>query len=124
MNKEKAKTIALWVIQILIALIFLAAGLPKLMSNPGIVERFRHWGFPDKFYLFIGVVEVLGGFGLLVPKLTGYAALLLFGNMIGVVITHATHNEFERLPFPVLLLILLGIVAYAKRPAFLLNPSA
>ena len=119
MNKEKAKTVALWIIRILVAFVFVAAGFRKLMGGESVAEMFQHWGFPDKFYYFIGAVELLGGIGLLIPRLAGYAAILLFGNMIGAIITHLTHNEAERLPFPVLLLILLAVVAYAKRPAFL-----
>ena len=119
MNKEKVKTVALWIARILVALVFITAGSRKLMGGEGVEEIFQHWGFPDKFYYFIGAVEVLGGIGLLTPRLAGYAAVLLFGNMTGAIITHLTHNEAERLPLPVLLLILLAIVAYAKRPAFL-----
>jgi len=119
MNKEKAKTVALWIVRILVAFVFIAAGFRKLMGGEAVAEMFQHWGFPDKFYYFIGAVELLGGIGLLIPRWTGYAAILLFGNMIGAIITHWTHNEAESLPLPVLLLILLAILAYAKRPAFL-----
>ena len=119
MNKEKVKTVALWIVRILVAFVFIAAGFRKLMGGEAVAEMFQHWGFPNKFYYFIGAVELLGGIGLLIPRWTGYAAILLFGNMIGAIITHWTHNEAERLPLPVLLLILLAILAYAKRPAFL-----
>jgi len=119
MNKEKAKTVAHWIIRILVALVFIVAGSRKLMGGVAVAEMFQHWGFPDNFYYFIGAVEALGGIGLFIPGLTGYAAVLLLGNMMGAIITHLTHNEVESLPLPVVLLILLAMLAYAKRPAFL-----
>ncbi|MCI0331058.1 MAG: DoxX family protein [candidate division Zixibacteria bacterium] len=119
MNREKVTTVILWTIRVLAALVFIVAGSRKLMGGAGVMEMFQHWGFPDKFYYFIGGVETLGGIGLLIPKWTAYAAILLLGNMIGAIITHLTHGEAQRLPLPAALLILLAVVAYAKRPAFL-----
>lgn len=84
--------ILLWILQILLAALFLFAGLMKLitpyeemMKNPG--PRFPHW-----FFLFIGVCEILGGLGLVIPwatkikpNLTPLAALGLLIIMIGAV---------------------------------------
>ena len=88
--------ILLWIIQILVALMFLFAGGMKLvMSNEALVAMGppNQIIFPGGFMKFIGVVEVLGGLGLLLPGifrrqqyLTPLAAVGLLILMIGAVI--------------------------------------
>jgi hypothetical protein len=60
----------LWTIQVLLALFFaLASGAPKLLLPP---EAFPEMPIPlpSAFILFIGVAEVLGALGLVLPGLT------------------------------------------------------
>ncbi len=59
---------------------------------------------------------MLGAVGLLIPRLAGYAAGGLIVIMIGATITHLVHGEF---PGSVIHLVLLSIVLYGRRPAFL-----
>ena len=63
------------------------------MSRPQVIEMFRHWDFPDKFYLVVGTQEMLGAIGLLVPWLAGYAASGLIVLMIGAAPTHLVNGE-------------------------------
>jgi uncharacterized membrane protein YphA (DoxX/SURF4 family) len=64
--------ILLWIIQILLALLFLFAGVPKLIMS---IEALRAMGspnqilFPGWFIKFIGVCELLGALGLILPGL-------------------------------------------------------
>lgn len=66
--------IALWIIQILLALLFLFAGGTKLILP---VETLQAMGSPNQIVLpglllkFIGVCEVLGALGLILPGLLG-----------------------------------------------------
>lgn len=115
---SKAKLIALWALQILLALLFLMTSFFKLSSSPAMVGMFRTWGYPENFYLLIGVLEGLGAIGLLIPKLAGYAATGLLGIMLGALFTHLLHGESQAI-VPGTLMILLAFVAYAKRPGFL-----
>ena len=56
---------ALWGVQGLLALVFLSAGGGKLvMSAADLNEDFP---MPDEFMRFIGVFEVLGAIGLILP---------------------------------------------------------
>lgn len=118
----KGKTIALWVIQIMVAGLFLFMGMGKLMSDPEVVANFTRWGMPDKMYLVIGFFEVLGAIGLLIPRLAGFAAVGLILLMGGALFTHLTHGEIMAL-LPLTVMILLGIVVYLRNPLNLLTKS-
>ncbi len=115
---SRPKSIAIWVLQILLVFPFLAAGILKLLSNPAWIARFRAYGYPEKFYLLIGLVELLGALALLVPRLAAYGATVLIAVMIGATVTHLLHSEASRALVAAVLMVLLGIVAYARRPDF------
>ena len=116
--------ILLWVLQILLGLLFLFAGGMKivvpadlLMANapPGSTQ------FPALFLKFIGVVELLGGFGLILPGifrtrrgLTPLAAAGLVIVMIGaVVVTVMDHGILPALS-PLIVGLLCLFVAYGR----------
>ena len=94
--------ILLWILQILLALLFLFAGGTKFYYT---IEDMRRMGppnqilFPGWFIHFIGVCEILGGLGLVLPGLlrvkqylTSLAAIGLTIIMIGAVVV--TFIEF------------------------------
>jgi uncharacterized membrane protein len=62
---------ALWIVQGLLAVMFLLAGIPKLvmsaqqMAAPGPIQ------LPVSFIRFIGVCEILGAIGMILPGATG-----------------------------------------------------
>jgi uncharacterized membrane protein YphA (DoxX/SURF4 family) len=76
----------LWVAQVLIAAAFLAASYPKVTLDPMAVEGFATMGFSTAGTLIIGCLEVAGAIGLLVPRLTGLAALGVVALMIGATV--------------------------------------
>jgi len=59
--------VVLWIIQVLLALLFLFAGGVKLVLP--IEEMTKQMALPGLFLRFLGVVEVLGALGLLLPAL-------------------------------------------------------
>jgi uncharacterized membrane protein YphA (DoxX/SURF4 family) len=61
-------TYILWILQVLLALLFLFAGGSKLVMP---IEAMQQGPvvLPGYFLRFIGVVEVLGGLGLILPSL-------------------------------------------------------
>jgi uncharacterized membrane protein YphA (DoxX/SURF4 family) len=59
--------VLLWIIQVLLALLFLFAGGAKLVMP--IEEMTKQMPMPGPFLRFIGVAEVLGGLGLILPGL-------------------------------------------------------
>lgn len=112
-------TIALWIVQALLALLFLFAGGTKLVlpleSLAGSVP------LPGLFLRFIGVVEVLGGLGLILPgvlrirpELTPLAAAGLVIIMIGAVVITLAGGDAAPALIPLMVGFLLAFVAYGR----------
>jgi uncharacterized membrane protein YphA (DoxX/SURF4 family) len=116
MNQSRVKGVTLWAVQILLATFYLLAAYGKLTSRPQWIELFRSWGFPDKFYLVIGALEVLGAIGLLIPRTAGYAAAGLILLMIGAALTHLIHGDGLQVLRPLIFMVFLAFVLYRRRP--------
>jgi putative oxidoreductase len=111
----RLKTIGLWILQALLALVMIGPGIQKFTS-PVWQRMFRAWGYPDHFYLVIGAIEVAAGVGLLIPRTAAPSALVLMVVMIGAAITQITRggrNGVGELVFAALL----ALIAYARWPA-------
>jgi len=109
----------LWIVQVLLALLFLFAGGMKLVLP--IEEMTKEIAMPGWFLRFIGVAEVLGGLGLVLPGLTGIrpgltplAAAGLVIIMIGATgLTLATGGAAAAL-IPLLTGLAAAFVAYGR----------
>src|SRR5919199_3442050 len=87
-RKKLPMTRALWIVQSLLALLFVFAGSMKLISP--IDELVAQTSLPGLFIRFVGLAELLGGLGLILPgllrirpSLTPLAALELVHVMLG-----------------------------------------
>ena len=109
------KQVGVWALAAVLAAFFLVAGGLKLRGAPSQVDNFAHWGYAAWFLYVVGAVEVAGAMGLLVPRLAGFAALLLGGTMLGAALTHLVHHEMKAVPVPLVILGLLAVVGYARR---------
>jgi uncharacterized membrane protein YphA (DoxX/SURF4 family) len=87
---ERTIHATLWTIQVLLALLFLFAGGMKLVASPEMLEGPVE--FPLLFLRFIGVCELAGGLGLILPGLlrirTGLTPLAAAG--LAVIMAGAT----------------------------------
>ena len=63
----KGLSIGLWTTQIILAVLFLFAGVMKFVMP--VEEMTKNSSLPGSFFHFIGVMEVLGGIGLVLPSL-------------------------------------------------------
>jgi len=124
MERSRIKNYAAWALQILLSAFFVMAAAPKLMGNPEVVESFRQWGMPEKSYLLVGALELLGAVGLLIPHTVVYAAGGLVLLMIGATGTHFAHGEWERLLMPVAPMLLLLLVGYWRISELLAHKTA
>ena len=116
--------ILLWIIQILLAVLFLFAGGMKLIVPADVLMQSAPPGstqFPALFLKFIGLVEVLGGLGLILPglfhkrpELTPLAAAGLVILMIGAVVISANDHGFGAAVFPLVTGLLCAFVAYGR----------
>jgi putative oxidoreductase len=121
----KLPRVAVWACAIFLAVAFVFVGMSKLQgrSAVGWTERFAHWGYPAIASYVVGVFEILGGLGVLIPRWRRAAAAILVGVMIGALGTHAVHAEFPRL-IPPLVLGGLAFLLYSSRPpAALTSPD-
>ena len=113
--------IALWIIQALLAALFLFAGGMKLVMPIEDIIKQMPLPLPGWFVRFTGVVEVLGGIGLILPwllsikpGLTPLAAAGLVIVMIGATVYTLAAGEIASTPMPLVVGILAGFVAYGR----------
>jgi len=81
-----SKRIATWCLTVPLAALFVLAGAGKF--GAAATENFEKFGYSDGFCVFIGIAEIAGGIGLLVPRLAMWAAAGLAVIMAGAVYTH------------------------------------
>lgn len=105
-RRHRAAAVALLVIHVLLVPFYLAAGSAKLAGSEKMIEFFDQIGAGHWLRYLTGTCEVLGALGLLVPRLSGAAALGLTGLMTGAVITNLVAGTPS-----VLALVLLPLVA-------------
>ncbi|HET9713888.1 MAG TPA: DoxX family protein [Pyrinomonadaceae bacterium] len=116
--------IVLWILQILLALLFLFAGISKLVLPADVLQSAgppNAIKFSALFLKFIGVLETLGGLGLILPGifhrqqyLTPLAALGLVIIMIGAVITTIMGVGVSMIFPPLVVGLLCAFVAYGR----------
>lgn len=116
--------VALWIAAIVLALAFLAAGAMKLLrSKEQLAAAGQGWveAFPPGVIKLIGVAELLGAIGLVLPAITGiapalvgWAAVGLALVMVGAIITHARRKETPMILANVVLLVLAVFVAWGR----------
>lgn len=116
--------IALWALQIVLAAVFLGAGLMKstqpLVRLESKVGAWVH-DVPLPLIRVTGVAEVLGAAGLILPRalhivpgLAGFAALGLAITMVGAVVVHARRGEYNEAGINAALLVLCVVVAAGR----------
>jgi putative oxidoreductase len=93
---------------------FLMVGFLKLSGNPQLVGLFQAIGLGQWFRYLTGTLEVAGAVLLLIPHLSGLGALMLFGVMIGAVMTHLFIVGGSPL-MAIVLLVVTGVVAWGRR---------
>jgi len=112
-------TYALWIVQGLLALLFLFAGVMKLIMS--VEEMTRDVQMPGAFLRFIAVAEILGAIGLILPALlrtkpglTPLAAAGLAIIMIGATVVTMTYMGVAMALFPLVVGLLAVFVAYGR----------
>jgi hypothetical protein len=99
----------MWAMQIVLAVVFGAAGTMKLVRSKAQLAGNPHMGWmrlvPEALIKLLGLAEVLGAIGLIVPAATGIAPLLtpaaaacLATLMGGAAATHAMRGESAAVP--------------------------
>jgi putative oxidoreductase len=105
--------VALWILQILSAIVFLIAGFAKLSGSSPMIEAFDRIGIGQWFRYFAGAVEIFSAVLLLVPRAAATGALLLVCTMFGAIAAHLF--VFGDSPLAPLVLLVFNAVIFWKR---------
>ena len=97
-----------------LAVVFLGAGLQKLLGSRDTIAYFYLDAFPDWFAIAVGIVEIVAAVGLLLQRYAPYAAGLLVPIMAGAIWTTLQADKRiaeEGVQVPILLGALLVAIA-------------
>jgi len=87
LSNKVVSDISLFVIRLILGVIFIAHGYPKLFvwGIPGVTQFFSQLGipFPGFFAVIVSLVEFFGGIALILGILSRWVGLLIAINMIG-----------------------------------------
>jgi uncharacterized membrane protein YphA (DoxX/SURF4 family) len=118
--KIKAVDVVLWIVQVLLALAFLAHGL-MFLNPPADLVAVMDASIPRWFRYFLGVMEVAAAAGLTLPGLTRIMPFLVGWAAIGIMIVtssatvlHVTRQEYGSAVTTFVLLLLATFVAYMR----------
>lgn len=122
-SATRFRTIAAWTLSVLLAALFLMSGYGKLTNGQttgglSFDEQFVAWGLPAWFRFPVGLAEVAGAIGVLVPRLRFYAAAGLTLVMGGAVLTHLRIAEYGVAVVPLVFGSLAATDAWLARPAW------
>ena len=113
-------TYILWILQVLLAVLFLFAGSTKFIMSVEEMNAQSSMAMPGWFIHFIGICEILGALGLVLPwllkirpNLTPLAAALLAVIMAGAVVISFMGSPVQGV-FPLVIGLLLAFVAYGR----------
>ena len=119
--RRLAMTVALWSMQVVLALLFLFAGSMKLIMPIEMMTAQLAVPLPGWFLQFIGVAEVAGALGLVLPgllrirpMLTPLAACGLVIVMIGATIVTLAGGDVASALVPLVVGLLAVFVAYNR----------
>ena len=118
---ERTTNVVLWIIQGLLALLFLFAGGSKLLLPANVLLAQLALPMPIWFIRILGVIEVAGAFGLILPRLTRIkpfltplAACGLALEMIGAIVYTLIGMGVIPALMPLVVGLLASLVAYGR----------
>jgi hypothetical protein len=113
----------LWTLQITVAVILLISGYTKVFLPHEQVAEAAEWtgAYTEIFVRYIGVIDILGGMGLILPgllniypRITGYTALGIAVLMVAAMGLHIDRYEFGAIWINIFILIASVIIAYGR----------
>ena len=120
----------LWVLQVLLAALFLFAATAKFTTPPEVMTAQMPIKFPIAFVYFIGVCEILGAIGLILPSLlrikpglTPLAAAGLMIITIGATAVTIMGGQLNQVPLPLVTALVSAFVAYGRWKLVPINPK-
>lgn len=125
-GEKKGLRVGLWTVQLLLAAAFGMAGFTKVSTPIDALGAMMPWvlDVPELLVRFIGLSELLGAIGLVLPaatriqpRLTPLAAAGLVAVMALAALFHASRGEWGALPINAVLGSLAAFVAWGRQQA-------
>jgi uncharacterized membrane protein YphA (DoxX/SURF4 family) len=114
----------LWILQSMVALVFLYSGINKsIFSEQKLIASGQTGvaGLPQQFIKFIGISEIFGAFGLILPLLfkvlpilTAISALCLAFIMLPAAIIHYRRKEYKNVLNNCVIFLICLFIAYGR----------
>lgn len=111
------RKVALWIATGLLGLLMFLSGVEKFTS-PQWETRFSQWGYPGSFVYVVGVLEIVFGAGIFVPRFSALSAMVLCSIVIGAIATQLSDVGYQpgTIIFHFVLMGLYLLIAYVRRP--------
>jgi uncharacterized membrane protein len=116
------RNVVLWVLQWVFGIYFVAIGVMHFVVPDGL-PALMEWMYElsDTMHVIVGIAEILGGLGLILPsvtrirpELTVYAAAGLVLVMAGAVVFHATRGEGASIVNNLIIAALVAFIGYGR----------
>ena len=113
---------ALWIVQVVLAAVFIYAGVVKAVQYEQAKEKLPWMNDVSKeLVTFVGVAEILGGIGVLLPALIGVAKGLVPLAALGLALImvlaagfHIKRREYQSITINAVLFVLAAFVSYGR----------
>ena len=115
--------VVLWIVQTLLAAVYVMAGSMKALRPLAALSKRMGWvrTVPGGFVRFVGIAELLGAIGLILPMVTNIAPWLTVAAAAGLVLVqigagavHVGRHEMREVPVNVVLLLLAMLVLIGR----------
>ena len=129
---SKALHIILWIAQVLLAGMFIMSGFMKVSQPIDQLSQMLPWAsqVPVALVRFIGISELLGGLGLVLPsllrikpRLTVLAAIGLATVMVFAALFHASRGEFSAIGMNLILAAIALFIAWGRSKKAPIQPK-
>lgn len=110
---SRVAIVLLWIAQVALALMFLMAGVSKLIGTPAMVSLFDAVGLGQWLRYVTGAIEVSSAVALLIPSAAVFGAMLLVPTMACAAIASVKIGQSPVVPL--VLLAIAAAVAWARR---------
>lgn len=131
-NSSKKMNIVLWVVQILLAIMFLMSGIMKAAMPIEKLATMLPWAssVPAALVKLIGVSELLGGIGIVLPSLlrikpnlTIWASSGLALIMLLAIPFHISRGETQMIGMNIMFMLLALLVAWGRMKKSVITPK-
>lgn len=107
----------LWILQVVTGLLFLYSGYMKLFTPVAQQAAMYPWTgqVAPAFLRFMGIIDLLGGIGILIPFLSIYAASGIVLLMISASVFHISRGESGVIGFNIAIALIAAFIVWGRK---------